>query len=153
MSIIYGFILGIATAYLILKSRKGMKYLIIGKKPNLLMDAYLGTYRDNNGERTDSRCILFIKITNQSDQSLQLESWFLKILNGRGFLNQVFVSPQNLQRHLHPGESFSIEIENTMFLKDERLYTVVVKDIYAREWEISYDKIKSLKSEYFWEGI
>jgi len=117
------------------------------------MEANLGTYRSSTGERTDSRCILFIKITNQSDQSIKLESWFLKVLNGKGFLNQIFITPQNLQRQINPGESFSIEIENTMFLKEEKLYTVVVKDIYAREWEINYDKIKSLKAEYFWEGI
>lgn len=103
-----------------------------------------------NIEKSDS---LALKITNMGKESVHFESWFVRALNGRGGLRQLFQFPQNFVRTLGPKEQTTIEIQDLSFLKEHHLHTICLRDIYGREWEISRDQIINLKKDYFWQSI
>ncbi|MCF8058299.1 MAG: hypothetical protein K9K67_03325 [Bacteriovoracaceae bacterium] len=96
---------------------------------------------------------LILSLENFGESDIHLESWFFRTLNGRGYLRQLFYFPQNLVRTLKPGEKTSIEILDLSFLEGHSIYTIIIRDIYGREWELKKDEIHNLKKDLFWQNI
>lgn len=101
----------------------------------------------------DTHLSLIIKATNSGHEVYHFESWFVRALNGRGNLRQLFQFPQNFVRTLRPNEATTIEVQSLEFLEGQELYTICLRDIYGREWQVSRDNITNLKKDYFWQSL
>ncbi len=96
---------------------------------------------------------LVIKVTNTGKESYHFESWFFRALNGRGSIRQLFQFPQNFVRTLRPGESTTIEVLDLTFIEGHTIYTLCLRDIYGREWQLSHQQIENLKKDHFWLSL
>lgn len=99
------------------------------------------------------RTQLVITIENLGDSPVYLEGWFIRVLNPSGFLRQIFHSPQNLVHTLKPHEKRSIDIRDIGFLRGQTLYTIVLRDVYGREWSLEESQIIHLRKDLFWSSF
>jgi hypothetical protein len=107
----------------------------------------------NNKSQETPQIGLAVRITNSGNEAYHFESWFMRALNGQGHFRQLFQFPQNFVRTLRPGESTTIEILDLSFIEGHKLYTLCLRDIYGREWQLSHDQIKNLKKDLFWVSL
>ena len=124
------------------------------EKGTLELNSFFSHTLIQDGEITqESDRSLVVTLKNQGNHDIHLEAWFIRSLGSSGFLQQYFLSPQNLVKTLKAGEKTSIEVQDISFLEGEKIHTIVVRDIYGREWELSQDKIKTLQKSYFWDSL
>lgn len=133
---------------------KRHSYRVLPEKGQLDLNAFFSHTLIQEGETTrESDKSLVITLKNVGEQDIQLESWFIRALGPAGFFHQFFISPQNLVKTLPPQEKSTLEIQDISFLEGERLHTIIIRDIYGREWELSAEQIKTLQKSYFWDSL
>lgn len=127
---------------------------VLPKKGLLDIQAFFSQTLIQEGEATTEADVsLVITLKNIGTTPIYLEAWFLRCLNGQGFLQQFFLAPQNFTATLEAGEKTTIEVQDLTFLENEKLHTIVIRDIYGREWELNAEQIKTLKKNYFWSSL
>ncbi len=118
------------------------------EQSELTINAFFSELSNKRG-----RLQLVVTIENKGDKVVHLDSWFIRVLNPSGFLRQIFYSPQNLVHTLAPNEKKSIDIKDIEFLKGKTLYTIVLRDIYGREWSLEKSKIHHLRKDLYWNSL
>lgn len=133
---------------------KASAYRVLPAKGDLQLSALFSHTMIQEGESfNQGEPTLIITLRNSGVDPIRLESWYLRSLNSSGFLHQLFIAPQNLVTTLEAGEKTSLEIQDLSFLEGERLHTIVVRDIYGREWELKGDQVKTLRKNFFWNSL
>lgn len=125
----------------------------------LRIQVYFGeffTKNDNSlegpfGDYEDIRVI--VAIENKGQDPVHFESWSVRSLNAQGYLRQLFSFPQNFVQTLKPGERMNFEISDLDFLTKGQLYTIILRDIYGREWQVSGDEMEKLRKDLFWQKL
>lgn len=96
---------------------------------------------------------LIISIENLGDTPVHFESWSIRSLNAQGYLRQIFSFPQNFVQTLKSKEKMNLEISELSFLSKGQLYTIVLRDIYGREWTIDQEEMQKLRKDLFWQSL
>lgn len=125
---------------------------------NLELRAFLLETVDSEREREDQSFLpenssLILSLENKGDTPIQLESWSIRVLGGQGSLKQLFVTPQNLIKNLPAKERTTVEVHDLDFLFRQPIHTIVIRDIYGKEWSLSKDQINHVKKDLFWSAL
>lgn len=96
---------------------------------------------------------IIVSIENLGTESVHFESWAIRSLNAQGYLRQLFSFPQNFVQTLSPNEKMNLEISELNFLTKGQLYTIVLRDIYGREWTIEQEEMQKLRKDLFWQSL
>lgn len=104
-----------------------------------------------NGELEDLK--LIISIENLGNTPVHFESWAIRTLNAQGYLRQLFSFPQNFVQTLREKEKMNLEISELSFLTKGKIYTIVLRDIYGREWTVEQEEMQKLRKDLYWQSL
>jgi len=97
--------------------------------------------------------MLILTVENLGKEPVNFESWSIRTLNPQGFLRQLFSFPQNFVQTVRPKEKINIEIRDLEFLSKGKIYTLILRDIYGREWAVKQEEMEKLRKDLFWTSL